>query len=79
MDLPRPIFFAALGSSVYFFSNVEAFDASCPFRCAPPPTVARYYPYTIFLDDKLYVLAGLNYASEKERGNFHWMEVFDSK
>ena len=32
-----------------------------------------------FLDDNLYVLAGLNYASEKARGNFHWMEVFDSK
>ncbi|XP_023876351.1 uncharacterized protein LOC111988786 [Quercus suber] len=79
MDLPRSIFFAALGSSVYCFSNVEAFDASCPFRFAPPPTVARSYPYTIFLDDKLYILGGVKYDYEKERGNFHWMEVFDPK
>ncbi|XP_050262424.1 uncharacterized protein LOC126706893 [Quercus robur] len=79
VDLPRSIFFAALGSSIYFFSNVEAFDASCPFRCAPPPTVARFYPYTIFLDDKLYLLGGLKYDNEKARGNFHWMEVFDPK
>ncbi|XP_065627076.1 uncharacterized protein LOC136066535 [Quercus suber] len=30
MDLPQSIFIAALGSSVYCFGNVKAFDVSCP-------------------------------------------------
>ncbi|KAL4616260.1 hypothetical protein ACB092_07G185700 [Castanea dentata] len=47
--------------------------------CAPPPTVARSFPHTIVLDDKLYVMAGMMYDNEKARGNFHWMEVFDPK
>lgn len=77
VELPKPLYFVALKSSIYCLSfpttKTWIFDG-CGWKHGPQMNVRRSRPHTIVLSGKLYVLGGLY-----EREEYIWMEVLNPK